>query len=139
MVSDTSKINTIKVSERQARGVSARYVFNSPEMKVPYDFLRIGDNKEMLFNLIQQSIEDDRKSLGEKVVYFSNAVGCKKITRNEVEVSHELTSDHEEADTKLVALARSSPLQPGNTVMIRSPSGDIDIIALFLGHEFPNV
>ena len=48
-------------------------------------------------------------------------------------------SDHEEADTKLVALVRSSTPQPGNTVMIRSPSGDIDIVALFLGHEFPNV
>eukprot|EP00112_Aurelia_sp_Birch-Aquarium-sp1_P008791 Seg1979.1 transcript_id=Seg1979.1/GoldUCD/mRNA.D3Y31 product="hypothetical protein" protein_id=Seg1979.1/GoldUCD/D3Y31 len=140
VVCDTYRINSIKGGERQARGVSARYVLNSPDMKVPYDFanfLRNGDNKEMLFNLIQQSIEDDKESLGEKVVYFSNKVECQKITQNEAEVSHELMSDHEEADTKLVALVRSSPLQPGNTVMIRSPSGDIDIVALFLGTRFP--
>ena len=46
---------------------------------------------------------------------------CKKITQYEAEVSHHLMSDHEEADTKLVALVCSSPLEPGNTVMIRSP------------------
>ena len=93
----------------------------------------------MLFNLIQQSIEDDKETLGEKVVYFSNKVECKKITQYEAEVSHHLMSDHEEADTKLVALVRSSPLEPGNIVKIRSPFGDIAIVTLFLGHEFPNV
>ena len=142
VVCDTYRINSIKSGERQARGVSARYVLNSPDMKIPYDFdnfLKNGDNKEMLFNLIQQSIEDDKESLGEKVLYFSNKVECKKITQNAAEASHELMSDHEEADTKLVALVRSSTLQPGNTAMIRSPSGDTDIVALFLGHEFPDV
>ena len=48
----------------------------------------------------------------------------------------ELTSDHEEADTKLVAFLRASQLPPGSTAMIRSPSGDIDIITLFVCHDF---
>ena len=111
-------------------------------MKIPYDFdnfLKNRDNKEMLFNLIQQSIEVENESLGEKFLYFSNKVECKKITQNAAEVSHELMSDYEEADTKLVALVHSSRLQPGNTAMIQSLSGDTDIIALFLLHEFPNV
>ena len=133
VVCDTYRINSIKGGERQARGVSACYVLNGPDIKCllcPYDsanFLRNGDNKEMLFNLIQQSIEDE-ETLGEEVVYFSNKVECKKITQYEAEVSHDLMNDREEADTKLVALARSSPLEPGNTVMIRSPSGDIAIV-----------
>ena len=93
----------------------------------------------MLFNLIQQSIEDAKESLREKVLYFSNKAECKKISQNAAEVSHELMSDYEEADTKLVALVRSSTLQAGNTAIIRYPSGDADIVALFLGHEFPNV
>ena len=44
-------------------------------MKVAHDFvgfLRNGSNKEMLFDLIQQSIEEDRASLEDKTVYFSN-------------------------------------------------------------------
>ena len=142
MVCDTYKINSIKREERETRGLSTRYVLNSPDMKVPHDFanfLRNGDNKEMLFNLIQQSIEQAKKSLGERIVYFSNKANCKKITQYEAVFSNQLKSDHEEADTKLVALVRARTLQPGQSVMILSPSGEIDILALFLRHDFPGV
>ena len=44
-------------------------------------------------------------------------------------------SDHEEAETKLVALVQAADVAPGEAVMVRSPSGDIDILALFLGHD----
>ena len=50
IVCDTYKDNSIKGGERQARGVSERYVLTSPDMKVPYDFtsfLRNGENKQM--------------------------------------------------------------------------------------------
>ena len=42
-------------------------------MKVPHDFacfLRNGSNKEMLFDLIQQPIEEDRANLEDKTVYL---------------------------------------------------------------------
>ena len=42
-------------------------------MEVPHDFagfLRKGSNKEMLFDLIQQSVEEDRANLEDKTVYF---------------------------------------------------------------------
>ena len=139
LLCDTYKKNSIKGGERQARGVGARYVLNSPDMKVPYDssnFLRNGDNKAMLFDLIQQSIEEDKNSLGDKVVYFSNQSVCKKINQDKAIALPELTSDHEEADTKLVAFLRASQLPPGSTAMIRSPSGDIDIITLSFCHDF---
>ena len=48
-------------------------------------------------------------------------------------------SGHEEADTKLVALVCSNTMQPGQTAMIRYPSGNTDIVVLFLGQKFPNV
>ena len=44
-------------------------------MKVPHDFagfVRNGSNKEMLFDLIQQSIEEDRANPEDRTVYFSN-------------------------------------------------------------------
>ena len=39
------------------------------------------------------------------------------------------SSDHEETDTKLVAFIGNASIQPGNTVMVRSPHGDIGILA----------
>ena len=55
IVCDTYHDNSIKGAERQTRGISEGYILTSPDMKVPYDFtsfLRNGENKEMLFNLI---------------------------------------------------------------------------------------
>ena len=46
----------------------------------------------------------------------------------------EKANDHEEADTKLIALVESSDVEHGRSVMVRSLSGDIDIIVLFLLH-----
>ena len=48
----------------------------------------------------------------------------------------EKASDHEEADTKLVALVNSADVNAGESFMVRSPSGDIDILVLFLLHQF---
>ena len=46
------------------------------------------------------------------------------------------SSDHEEAGTKLVALLEAANIANGKTVMIRSPSRDIDKIVFFTLHEF---
>ena len=59
LVCDTYTKNSIKAGERIKRGVSERYILASPDMKVPYDFnsfLRNGENKEMLFDLLQLAI-----------------------------------------------------------------------------------
>ena len=49
------------------------------------------------------------------------------------------SSDHEETDTKVVAFIGNASIQPGNTVMVRSPHGDIGILVLFLLHQFENI
>ena len=139
IVCDSYQDNSIKGGERQARGESQRYILTSPDMKVPHDFssfLRNGENKEMLFNLIQKAIEEGRNYLMGKTVFFSNKFQCTKISAYNKSVIEELGSDHEEADTKLVALARAANISPGDAIMIRSPSGDIDILALFVAHDF---
>ena len=43
-----------------------------------------------------------------------------------------LSCNHEEADTKLVALVCAANVRQGDLVMVRSPSADIDILTLFL-------
>ena len=89
--------------------------------------------------MIEQAIEEGREDLGERVIFFSNKSECKKITVNEISLSNELASDHEEADTKLIALVLAADVTPGDAVMVRSPSGDIDILLLFLAHDFAGV
>jgi hypothetical protein len=61
---------------------------------------------------------------------------CKKINHDDVATLPELTSDREDADKKLVAFVRASQLPSSSIAMIRSPSGDIDKITLFIGHDF---
>ena len=59
-------------------------------------------------------------------MYFSNVNHCQKITQHEAFVVIEKSSDHEEADIKLVALVEAATIANGKMVMIRSPSRDID-------------
>ena len=60
---------------------------------------------------------------------------CSFIDTSQTYLIPELVSDHESADTKLVALVHAAQISPGQSVMIRSPSGDVDILVLFLIHS----
>ena len=120
-------------NDRAARGISERYSLRSPDMNVPHafaGFLRNGSNKEMLFDLIQQSIEEDRANLEDRTVQFSNKRICTMIKEDQVTVLPNLNSDHEEADTKLVALVCAANVPCEESIMVRSPSGDTDILTL---------
>ena len=48
-------------------------------------------------------------------------------------------SDHEETNAKFVALVKAANIANGKTVMIRSSSGDIDTLVLFILHEFDRI
>ena len=94
-------------------------------MKLPADmqsFLRNSANKETLFNLIEVELKEGKKKVGDKVTCFSNVSHCLKITQHVAFVVTEKSSDHKEADTKLVPLAGAANIENGKTVMIRSPS-----------------
>ena len=67
-------------------------------------------------------------------MFISTGNDCLKITAESVETEHELVSNQEEADTKIVlhsfhALNRDQV----SNIIIRSPSGDIDIIVIIIG------
>ena len=116
IVCDTYQENSIKGGEGQERGVSERYILTSPYMKVSYDctsFLNNGENKELLFNLIHKAIEEGRSDLLGNTVFFSNKSQSTKIT---VDVIEDLFSDHEEADTKMVALASAALVSTGDAI-----------------------
>ncbi len=73
--------------------------------------------KLKVFYSNQQS-NKGRKDICDEVFIFPGKNECKKISRNKLIVVEELSCEHKEADTKLVALAA----KPGSTVMIRSSS-----------------
>ena len=133
VVCDTYESGSIKTCERDTRGVGERCKLKSPDMKLPYDinkYLSVGENKEELFNLIWQSIVEGNTR--QCRIYFCLR-DCYQIDQHDECPRPDLYSDHEEADTKLVAYAKLAE----DNIMIRSPSGDIDIIVLFV-HHFHN-
>ena len=119
-------------------GYGKVYILKTLDMKLPYDmttFFQNRKNKDLLFNLIERSIVEDKSKLNERVVFFSNKEHCFKISIGHVLQIPEKSSDHKEADTKLVAPVESAEVN-SNNVMVRSPSGDIDILVLFNLHQF---
>ena len=58
-----------------------KYVLKSPGMQMPSDFstfVKNGENKTILLNLIEQLYIEDYEKLQGKIVYFSNAHHCRK-------------------------------------------------------------
>ena len=132
VVCDTYKSCSIKTIERKTRGVGERCILKTPDMKIPYNinnYLSVGDNKEELFNLIKQALREEY--IENRKIYFCLR-DCYQLKRNEELPRPHLYSDHEEADTKLIAYAK---LEEEN-ILVRSPSGNIDIIILFVHHFF---
>ena len=126
------------------RGDGKVYILKTRNMKLPYDMtasLQNGKNKELFFNLIERSIVEDKNKLSERTVFFQtwrynaqlhvpNKKHCFKISSDHVLQIPEKSSDHEEADTMLVAFVESAEVN-GSNVMVRFPSGDMDILTGF--------
>ena len=82
-------------------------MIRSPTVRVPAEFqkfLNNGDNKERLFEIIEDVWMESIELLEDRVIYFARSNQCLKISRSESSVVEELASNHEEADTKVVYL-----------------------------------
>ena len=82
LVCDSYKTNSIKAVERDSRGSGAKYALNKPDMKLPSDFttfMKNGENKTRLLQLIEQVIDEDKQQLGNRIVYFSAEYHCQKF------------------------------------------------------------
>ncbi len=72
-----------KGCERRLRGQSERFLIKNPDIRTSPDFknfMNNGVNKERLFELIEEVWPDDKKDLGEKVIFFARKDCCVKIT-----------------------------------------------------------
>ena len=85
----------------------------------------IESNKVKILNLLRTN-----------ELFLSMENTCRLLTHSSSEDVSELQSNQEEADTRVVlhamhALSHGGNIQP---VVIRSPSGDTDIVALTIAH-----
>ena len=66
-----------------------------------------------------------------KEIFFSTFKDCKRITANSTSTEHRLASNQEEADTKvLLHCLHSLTCNQKKNVIVRSPSGDVDIAVI---------
>ena len=128
---------SIKSLERRSRGKSNKIV-ESGNVKIPQDFqkfLNNGENKERLFELIEEIWirNRERMDMG-RTVYFARGERCLKLTQNEVTEIEVLQTDHEEADSKITYLSQhAATVNDSNEICVRSSSGDIDIPVILTG------
>ncbi|KAG1693959.1 Ral GTPase-activating protein subunit alpha-1 [Nymphon striatum] len=140
IVADTYRKDSLKNSERIKRGHSAKVLINSAESKIPRnfsDFLKNGENKGRMIEIIKDEMDKQKHAFLEKLkcneIMFSVDKVCIRMTEHSTDVVDELSSNQEEADTKLLLHAKHVfNAHPGKAVLIRSPSGDVDINILFL-------
>ena len=131
--------NSIKAYERLKRGISTKVVVKFSKSTIPRvfssSFLLCGKNKTRLIELNFQSMEDEKDEIldllqSEEIVISREEV-CRKLNSIEIFKFEKLLSNQEEADTKVIAHAIEY-LSSSNekNVLIRSPSGDVNIIVL---------
>ena len=96
-----------------------------------------GENKTRLIDLILTVILERKlkvlSSLNSEETYFSTDGQCYKINRDDVINVPELSSNQEEADTKLCLHARHALNSADRgTVIVKNHSGDVDINVILI-------
>ena len=77
-----------------------------PEFSI---FMKNGESKTTLLNLIEQVYMEHNTKLQDRVIYFPNETQMRPIAEKSVQMILKIVmffSDHVEADTKLIALVK---------------------------------
>ena len=138
-VCDRYPEKSIKNLERDKRAVDGANVIRiySEQQRVPRQwkkFLASGENKEEIMKFIFNCWRNaDPRALKGVEVFLAHEDKCHKLTELLGDMScteiEELSSDHEEADTRMIAHARHASLSYFN-VIVKSPDTDVFFIAL---------
>ena len=138
IVADTYQQNSLD-SERGKCGAADKVIVKSSQSKIPRKFvvfLKNGDNKTRLIEILKDEFVANRSALFDKLncqqILFSMDKLCYKSADSDVVVVEELSGNQEEADTKLLLHVKHALDDSDNaSVIVRSLSGDGDV--LFLG------
>ncbi len=140
IVADTYRAASIKEGERKERGYGKKVIIGSVKSKLPSDlkeFMLNADNKTNFINLTFDYIIENKltvlKLLSAEEIYLSGDTKTVHLSKSKTEPDDNLTSDQEEADTKVIlhALEILNTSTQGN-IIVRNPSGDTDICVIML-------
>ena len=137
IVADTYRESSIKSAERRKRGISAEVLIGSIKSRLPRDMNKfmLNDNKKSLIKLVFKFIIDEKqksfRTLDTEKMILSSDDECITVTYNSTEENVDLKSNQEEAGTKVI-LHAMNVIRSGGDAVIRSPSGDTDIMVLTL-------
>lgn len=139
IVADTYRDCSIKSMERSKHGESAKIIIGSVKSKLPSDmgkFMCNNENKTLMIQMMVDYIAANKISMLQELktenLYFSTDHLTRHFTVASYEESIELSSDQEEADTKVILHTNHALNEISGQVILRSPSSDIDIIVLAL-------
>lgn len=138
IVADSYREVSMKNAERTNRGNGSKIFVKSPVSNIPRDFqqfLKNGENKMRLIDLFFMFIEDnklqvlnDRKCT--RMVLSKDGL-CTVVSQQQSIEDPNLTSNQEEADTKVILhCEKSLSSNNGANVILSSLSGDTDIIVI---------
>eukprot|EP00794_Sanderia_malayensis_P020850 gene20850-biopygen15376 len=138
---DTYRKDSIKDAERRLRGEGDKFIIKTPDIRIPSDFKKFlsnGENKERMFELLEDVWVDIAAEVGERIIYVARGGRCQRISGNGNFIVEGLATDHEEADTKIAYLAKHAEEQFGedSVCVVRSSSGDTDIPVILLAMPF---
>ena len=84
---------------RQSKGDANEFVIRNADIRIPADFKRFlanGNNKERLFELVEEVWKEEMQSFQrDRVVYFARKHSCIRITRERSFQEIGLATNHE--------------------------------------------
>ena len=139
IVAGTYEGLSIKTTKRSSRGISRSIIIQLPKSKIPSpfsDILNNDKNKKRLIEIILEVMVNNRNEILQFIpsseLYFSTWKKCFKITRSYVLEDIILNSNQIEADTKIALHCNHALQNVSGLVVVRSPSGDVDIMIILL-------
>lgn len=137
---------SIKDLERAKRAIGGTALIRIVNERQPVPrqwkkFLSNGENKEEIMKFLFTHWSSlDRSHFSNKSVYLTHERKCHQFVLSTdgvvVREVESLESDHEEADTRLIAHCYHAALLSYGNVVIRSPDTDVFVIALSAIHQF---
>ena len=129
--------------ERREEGESVTYknLIAGQKIKQFRNFLQNGENKNSLikfFNDYWRKPPSREKLLANKELYTTCGTKCYKLTADTVQEVIELSSEQEEADSRLLLHAKHAATPHVKVVIISSEDTDVRILCISFAHAIPS-
>ena len=143
LVFDVYNEISIKSAEREQRGegesVTCKNLTAGQKIKQFNNFLQNGQNKNSLIKFFNDywSKPSSRHKLADKELYIACGAKCYKVTANSVQEVVELSSEQEEADTRLLLHAKHAATPHVKAIIISSEDTDARMLCISFAHAIP--